>query len=173
MQKILVSLDGTDFRRQIIPHIQKLFSPDKHELIFLRVARSVHGLMPEPPQEATSEFREPGYRSDRDMKRAKHPIYEAQVRDSAQSDLEAEMRKITRPLKEAGYKTFIVVKFSDEPSKAILNCVTERKIDMVAMTTHGRAGLTRMIFGNVAEKVLHKLTVPVMLLRPVDKAKSK
>ena len=169
MKKILVWLDGTDFRRQIIPHLEAFFCPSEHELIFLRVARSVQGIMPEPPQEATTEFREPGYRSDRDVQRARHPIFEDQVRQSAEADLEAEVRKIVRSLKDAGYTVSINIRFSNEPSKAILKCVGELKADMVAMTTHGRTGLTRLLFGNVAEKVLQKLTVPVMLVRPVEK----
>ncbi len=169
MKKILVWLDGTDFRRQIIPHLEAFFCPTEHELIFLRVARSVHGLVPEPPQDATTEFREPGYRSEQDAQRARHPIFEDQVRQSAEADLEAELRKIIRPLKDAGYKASIYIRFSNEPSKAILKCVDELKVDMVAMTTHGRTGLTRLIFGNVAEKVLHKLSVPVMLVRPVER----
>jgi nucleotide-binding universal stress UspA family protein len=33
------------------------------------------------------------------------------------------------------------------------------------MATHGRTGLDRLVFGSVAEHVLHHITVPVMLCR--------
>jgi hypothetical protein len=34
------------------------------------------------------------------------------------------------------------------------------------MTTHGRTGFSRLIMGSVAEKVLHKVSLPVLLLHP-------
>jgi nucleotide-binding universal stress UspA family protein len=42
-------------------------------------------------------------------------------------------------------------------------------IDLVAMTTHGRTGLRRVLLGSVAEHVLRHITVPVLLLHPVEK----
>lgn len=38
--------------------------------------------------------------------------------------------------------------------------------DMIAVATHGRGGLSRMVFGSVAHKVLSDATLPVMLHRP-------
>ncbi|MGH7392285.1 MAG: universal stress protein [Candidatus Rokuibacteriota bacterium] len=37
--------------------------------------------------------------------------------------------------------------------------------DLIAMTTHGRSGLSRLLFGSVAETVLRRTTVPVFLKR--------
>lgn len=34
------------------------------------------------------------------------------------------------------------------------------------MTTHGRSGLSKLLFGNVAEALIRKANVPVLLLRP-------
>ena len=40
-------------------------------------------------------------------------------------------------------------------------------MDMVAMVTHGRKGLERLIAGSIAEHVLHHSTTPLLLLHPV------
>lgn len=40
-------------------------------------------------------------------------------------------------------------------------------IDLVAMATHGRGGLRRMMLGSVAESVVRGVRVPVLLYRPV------
>lgn len=40
-------------------------------------------------------------------------------------------------------------------------------IDLVAMATHGRGGLRRMVLGSVAESVVRRAQVPVLLYRPV------
>lgn len=37
--------------------------------------------------------------------------------------------------------------------------------DLIAMTTHGRSGLVRLLFGSVAESVLRQGNVPVLMMR--------
>jgi nucleotide-binding universal stress UspA family protein len=41
----------------------------------------------------------------------------------------------------------------------------DEKIGLIAMTTHGRSGLPRLLFGSVAERILRTATVPVLLLK--------
>jgi nucleotide-binding universal stress UspA family protein len=36
------------------------------------------------------------------------------------------------------------------------------------MTTHGRTGLGRFLFGSVAESVLRRTAIPVLLIRTVE-----
>ena len=51
------------------------------------------------------------------------------------------------------------------PPEEILAAVQERGADLIAMATHGRTGLGRLLFGSVAEAVLRHATVPVFLIR--------
>ena len=53
------------------------------------------------------------------------------------------------------------------PAEAIIERARAGDIDLVAMTTHGRSGISRLIFGSVAEQVLRHVTIPVLLVRPV------
>jgi nucleotide-binding universal stress UspA family protein len=46
--------------------------------------------------------------------------------------------------------------------------VVEGGADVVAMTTHGRTGVARLLLGSVAEQVLRTADVPVLLWRAVD-----
>ncbi len=48
----------------------------------------------------------------------------------------------------------------------ICDYVEAEKIDMVVMTTHGHSGLVRLVFGSVANKVMHDVNVPVLVIRP-------
>lgn len=54
----------------------------------------------------------------------------------------------------------------DDPASAIVD-YAERHPDvaLVVMSTHGRGGLSRWLLGSVAEKVLHALPVPLLLVR--------
>src|SRR5262249_8289522 len=42
--------------------------------------------------------------------------------------------------------------------------------DLIVMTTHGRGGLARAWLGSVADDLIRRLTVPVLLVRPQEKA---
>lgn len=44
----------------------------------------------------------------------------------------------------------------------------EQQPDLVVMATHGRGGLSRVIFGSVAERILREGNAPVMLIRPPE-----
>jgi nucleotide-binding universal stress UspA family protein len=48
----------------------------------------------------------------------------------------------------------------------ICNYVESEGIDLVVMSTHGRTGLARLLFGSVARDVMECLDVPVLLVQP-------
>jgi nucleotide-binding universal stress UspA family protein len=52
------------------------------------------------------------------------------------------------------------------PAAAIIDAAQMYKPDLIVMSTHGRSGLGRLIFGSVAESVLRGTTVPILLIRP-------
>jgi nucleotide-binding universal stress UspA family protein len=55
------------------------------------------------------------------------------------------------------------------PAACILGAVEDdASVAMIAMSTHGRSGLNRWVFGSVAEKVLQSSRVPLLLLRGKD-----
>jgi nucleotide-binding universal stress UspA family protein len=53
-----------------------------------------------------------------------------------------------------------------DPAKEILKIIESEDIDMVIMGTHGRKGLDHVFFGSVAENVLRRSPVPVLVINP-------
>jgi nucleotide-binding universal stress UspA family protein len=51
-----------------------------------------------------------------------------------------------------------------DPATEILACLAESKADLVVMSTHGRSGLGRWIYGSVADQVMREAPVPVVLV---------
>jgi nucleotide-binding universal stress UspA family protein len=51
------------------------------------------------------------------------------------------------------------------PVQEILALSRECGADLIAMTTHGRRGLSRLVFGSVAEAVLRLADIPVLVMR--------
>ena len=58
------------------------------------------------------------------------------------------------------------------PAHAIVDFASHHAIDLIAMTTHGRGALKRLVAGSVAEGVLHGTTVHMLLYRPEHPAPS-
>lgn len=53
-----------------------------------------------------------------------------------------------------------------QPWSSILEAVDETQADLVVMGTHGRRGLSHVLLGSVAEKVVRLAPVPVLTVRP-------
>ena len=51
-----------------------------------------------------------------------------------------------------------------DPSLMIVDTATGMDADLIVMTTHGRSGLSRLIYGSVAEGVLRSSPIPVLLI---------
>jgi nucleotide-binding universal stress UspA family protein len=75
-----------------------------------------------------------------------------------------------KKLIERGYEVDCVVE-SGEPARLIHEIAGSHKIDAIVMTTHGRTGLSRWLFGSVTQKVISQMEYPVLVipgLHPVE-----
>ena len=51
-------------------------------------------------------------------------------------------------------------------AKSILDYSQENEIDLIVMSSHGRSGISRWVYGSVADKVLHKAECSVVIVHP-------
>jgi nucleotide-binding universal stress UspA family protein len=58
-----------------------------------------------------------------------------------------------------------VIVLTGEPAAALLDAADRESADLIALTTHGRSGVSRWIYGSVAEHVLHHARVPLLVVR--------
>jgi nucleotide-binding universal stress UspA family protein len=63
----------------------------------------------------------------------------------------------------------IVLSSSNVPGEICDQAVVEGA-DLIAMSTHGRGGLGRWLYGSVADQVMHVAPVPVLLFRPQNRS---
>jgi nucleotide-binding universal stress UspA family protein len=55
------------------------------------------------------------------------------------------------------------------PAAGIISFVEQHpEVTLIAMSTHGKSGLSRWVFGSVAEKVLQASPIPLLLVRPAQ-----
>ena len=80
-------------------------------------------------------------------------------------DLTAELKK-----KRENVKT---VMRTGTPYQAILDTAKRHKADLIIMGTHGRTGLSHMLMGSVAERVVRGAECPVLTVRLGKKRRRK
>jgi nucleotide-binding universal stress UspA family protein len=87
-----------------------------------------------------------------------------QLVDLATTELESAAQRLHA---ETGIAIDAHVVVSGHAAQAIVDQAEALKIDVIAMSTHGR-GASRLLLGSVADKVLRSSRVPVLLYRPVE-----
>jgi len=88
------------------------------------------------------------------------PGFEAAIKDKLKVELDA----LGESLRKQGIavQTLLV---DGNPGHMIAEVAHDRKVDLIAMATHGRTGLPRLTLGSVAERVVRTAGVPVLSLR--------
>jgi nucleotide-binding universal stress UspA family protein len=59
-----------------------------------------------------------------------------------------------------------VIDSLDRTATVIIDTADELEADLIVLGSHGRSGLSRVLFGSVAEQVAKKAHMPVLLLHP-------
>ncbi len=93
-----------------------------------------------------------------------HPS--ADLADQQRRDARQWLREIARESGLHGQTSAIIAIRNGSPAEEILTYADEIEADSICMATHGRAGLTRVVVGSVAERVLHRTHLPLLLVRP-------
>jgi nucleotide-binding universal stress UspA family protein len=93
------------------------------------------------------------------------PIDEATL-NVEQSGMAAYLIRIADRLVTRRFRARPALILGSDVTGAILHYVRQTKVDLVAMTTHGRGGLSRMLMGSVARQLVRESPVPVLLFRP-------
>ena len=162
---ILVPIDGSRFSRQIVAYLSQLCDPASDALVLLRVAEPAGSLIGAPPRPVSSSWTAPMYDRAWDIEYTTHQIYATQIEQSERSALEQELQPERVELERAGFAVKTVVRFGD-PAGEIATVAAEEGAALIAMATHGRTGLRHLLMGSVAEQVLRRVDVPVLMLRP-------
>lgn len=93
----------------------------------------------------------------------------AEVYGSISQNMEDESRAYLqtkqKALCAAGFNVHIEIMIGQSPADAILIAADELNVDAIVMSTHGRGGVMRWVFGSVADKVLRNALVPILLAR--------
>jgi nucleotide-binding universal stress UspA family protein len=135
--KILVPLDGSTAAEAAVPVALRLARTENASLVLFTVIGAHR--MPDP---APSEV---------DLV----PIR------TAEAYLDSVKRRLA-----GDYPNVSTAVWRGTPAAAIVRAAQEYKVNEIVMTTHGRTGAERDMFGSVADAVLRAAPIPILVLRP-------
>jgi nucleotide-binding universal stress UspA family protein len=84
------------------------------------------------------------------------------------ADAEQYLSTLKSELEERGIRNVETHVWYGPPAASIIDAAGLYKVDLIVMTTHGRSGVGRLLYGSVAESVLRGTTIPIFLRRPPE-----
>lgn len=74
------------------------------------------------------------------------------------------LKKYSTQLRDAGFEVSTKIGFGN-PTTELVRIVKENNSDLIIMGSHGHRAFKDIIFGSVAERVRHKLDIPVLIVK--------
>ncbi len=145
-QKIVVPLDGSELAECVLAHVDALGRGCLlKEITFVRVVE---------PFESPSVV-------------AEYPLKPEDVaRVNAENKAKAEdyLKKLVGRFQYPQVKTEWQV-LSGRPADTLADFGVKTKADLIVIATHGRSGVSRWVWGSVADRILRSACVPVLMVR--------
>ena len=160
-QRVLCPLDGSELSERALPYAADLADRFDAHLILLRAY--------DGPERAARMIA---------MTTAAEPVGAIDARtvnavedaaEEAEGDVHAYLSAHAAHIRERGLTVDTLVVDGAAP-EAILQEAQRGTDTVVAMCTHGCGGLGRLVFGSVAQEVLQRSEVPVLLLRVKERS---
>ena len=99
------------------------------------------------------------------------PLPIADISEQLEDSAERELPKIAECEECAGLNVEEVIVHGDAATE-IVRVARERSVDLIVVSSHGRTGLGRILFGSTAEAVVRHATCPVLVVKPPQEEES-
>ena len=146
-KRIVVPLDGSTLAEQIFPRVLTLAKLEGAEVSLLQVLI--------PHSYSQKEMFDPNL-----------PWWDKDV-----SLAQAYLFRVASRLRRNGLVVTTDIVIGENAADAIGDFASREKADIIAIATHGRGGLARMVRGSVADAIMHSGKLSMLVLKPDDVAK--
>lgn len=142
-KKLMVPLDGSKLGEAALPVVSALAAKTKAEVILLEV------ISPTPSVMAAESY---------------YATYSNEIISAQHTEAENYLKGLAAKISAEGTKVSYRVEVGI-PSERILETIEKEGINLVGMSTHGRTGIRRWVYGSIAGRILSSSPVPVLLVR--------
>jgi nucleotide-binding universal stress UspA family protein len=147
---IVVALDGSHLAERILPHVEALAERFGARVSIVRALT--------PPEKIVASVAAAG------DPMGSSAVDPTPIMEAEEDDATAYLDRIAARLRARGI-TVEAFHTAESPVEALIEHAHEIGADLIAMATHGRGGLRRLVFGSVTEDVLHHAPCPLLLLK--------
>ncbi len=151
-KRILVCLDGSKLSEQILPYATEEALHFNSRVTLLQVV-TVSTMIA-----AAGAHRAPAQTSNLIEETLHRTLREAK----------AYLERIAEPLSKQGISVECVAIERSPVGNAIVSYARDNSIDLISIATHGHSGLGRVVFGSIADHVLKKSGLPILLIKPEE-----
>lgn len=141
-KRIVVPLDGSTLAEQILPRVMALATIEEAEIILLNVLI--------PQSHSQKEIVDPSL-----------PWWDKEI-----AVARLYLFRIAGRLRRNGVPVTTDIVIGDNVASAIGDFAGRERADLIAIATHGRGGLARMLRGSVAAAVMHSASMSMLVLKP-------
>jgi len=146
-KKIMVPLDGSELSECVLPHMEAIVKGcNAPTVVFLRVVETMHSFVSDDGGPAFSE---------EDVKRL-----DLQAKTAAKNYLDRLVGRIKWDWVKL--QTEVIV---GRAAESLAEYAEKNGVDLVVIATHGRSGVSRWVWGSVADRILRSVCVPVLMVR--------
>jgi nucleotide-binding universal stress UspA family protein len=146
LRTVFVPLDGSGLAEKILPHVRSLARKMKLEVHLVRVYA-----MPPGAYVVGDGVYMPSLAQQREL-----------IQKEAQSYLDDKVQE----LQAEGLGEVISTALEGDPGGEIIDLACKTSNSLIAISSHGRSGVSRWVLGSVAEKIIHYSRDPVLVIRP-------
>ncbi len=151
--KIMVPLDGSELAECVIPHVESLVRGcSTGHVTFIRVVEPVH-IPTSPETEGSAIF------STRDAQRLRNNV-ESENMEIAEEYVTRIAARNRYPGTEVEARVIM-----GKPAETLAEFAEQNGIDLIVIATHGLSGISRWVWGSVADRILRAACVPVLMVR--------
>lgn len=143
--KILVCLDSSTASEEILPYAAEVARRFNSTLVLFSAI--------DVPTTSAPEF----------------PVELDLIQDLRKKEAQQYLDAIADGLRQSGIAAETAVTVGS-PGDAIVDYATTHGIELIAIETHGRKNIGRLVFGSVTDYVLRHISVPVLALKPGAKS---
>jgi nucleotide-binding universal stress UspA family protein len=148
---MLVPLDGSKFAESVLPHVETLAKQrgaDLVNIVLLRVFAEPYVNADYPESTMNLTWQE----------------HVARIRKHFKQEAAQYLAEVQKRLSNTGLKVRSEVLMGN-PAHEIIRYAHKNRPNLVVMATHGSSGVSPWEYGDTADKVLHGISSPVLLVR--------
>ncbi len=173
--RMLIALDGSRFAEAVLTPAAELAARSAAEVHLVEVVKEslVHATLVNSPSIGHALRDEYEWPIGEHLGLSEFPLETVmpvesmyQAEDRTRQVAEDYLNSVVQDFFPDGARIEVVL--GENPAQEIIKCALRENVELIALATHGRTGLAKLMMGSVAAELLKAHVAPLFLVRPAE-----